>query len=110
MAFPAIRIPDVRPPRSLSWKLLATFVLVMLVAMTAGGIGITRVLQQREEARLVDQLRTQAVLLRYAILRNQVSPVDTPVLQWLVKLWGRDAKCRVTLVTGDGIVVADSEQ
>lgn len=105
-----VRLPPLRLPDSLSWKLLATFVLVMLVAIGAGGIGITRVLQQREEARLVDRLQTQAVLLRYAILRDQVSPVDVPVLQWLVKLWAKDAKCRVTLVTGDGTVVADSEQ
>ena len=97
-------------PRRLFWKLSGAFLLAVLLALGVGGAALIRALEQREQLQLIDHLRSQATLFRYAMLRNEVSPSDMPVLQYLAKSWSHDAQCRVTVITGTGAVVADSEQ
>lgn len=91
------------------WKIAATYLLA--AALTLGALGAYLMVEVRDNAReaLRDDVRVQAFLARDVVRERIKSGQAGADLRELATQLGRAAGCRVTLIAGDGTVLADNE-
>ena len=89
----------------LFWKLGLTYFVLVAVVLLGLDLYISRVLKRYAEERALSELNTTAQLLRAKLPQGEG---HAPLLAWMD--WAKSqTHARVTLVAGDGTVLADSE-
>jgi len=91
------------------WKLYAGYVTLVLASALAVGILVSRKMESESLAEVRRSLTRQAVLLR-EITFPSTAGAGTTGLQQRVQDLGRDLGTRLTVVTPDGTVIADSHE
>ncbi len=93
----------------LFWKILgSSVVLILLTAIVAGGLAERRVLDDVERETRAG-LETRVVLIRAVVADRLPADVDD-AFQAQVRDLGRRTKTRITIIRGDGLVLADSSK
>jgi len=94
---------------TIRWKLLATYLAVVLVAVGALGLYLNHEIDQHYLGMLEESLLSQATLIRQIVAEDFAGPQDRQALEDVARRLGRDAHLRVTLIARDGTVLGDSE-
>ena len=94
------------------WKLALTFLALLLSVLLAVDFLAERSLRRSDEARGFQELKVLATLIRQQPLPVSVLPPETPEQGATLATWVKNAAAggvRVTLISTDGQVLADSE-
>jgi two-component system phosphate regulon sensor histidine kinase PhoR len=94
---------------SIRWKLFATYLAVLLVAVGALGLYLNREISRSHLDSLERSLSSQAELIRHIVARDFSSPQGRLALDDAARRLGRDTHLRITLIGRDGAVLGDSE-
>jgi two-component system phosphate regulon sensor histidine kinase PhoR len=92
----------------LQLRLIAALAALVAVVVLATGFLAERALRERETARVGEDLRREAAIVRDALHGLPVAVEHRAELQQIVRRTARSAEARVTLIAADGTVVADS--
>ena len=92
----------------LQTRMIAAMALLVSVVVLASGFLAEQGLRQRETARIAEDLRRQAELVREALHPLEIRLEHRDALQRIAQRMARRAEARVTLMAADGTVVADS--
>jgi methyl-accepting chemotaxis protein len=92
----------------LLWKLLASYVVVILVATAIIWYLVARRIEQDAVQETEKSLQSQAMLLR-AIAAPALENPSASSIQNRVMTLGKDSHTRLTVIRADGVVIADSE-
>jgi len=98
--------------RKLFWKLALTFLALLLSVLLAVDFLAERALRGSYQSDVFNQLRAIARVLPFDKLHFSSFPPETPEDLALLKHWVADAAksgARITVITADGRVVADSQ-
>jgi two-component system phosphate regulon sensor histidine kinase PhoR len=103
--------PEARPlwRSRFFWKLVASF--AALIGFTTSAVWVLASRRVMEDARadLERSLQDRLLLLRHAAPAAFAVPPD-PTLQERVRALGRETHTRYTVIRGDGVVLADSDE
>ncbi len=94
---------------TIRWKLFATYLAVVLVAVGTLGLYLNHEIDQHYLGTLEESLSSQATLIRQMVAEDFVKPQGRQALEDVARRLGRDAHLRVTLIARDGKVLGDSE-
>lgn len=89
--------------RTLAGQLLTWYAVTVLVLLVVLGVALNRVLEAQVLDDLTGSLESQALLLRATL-------TDEPDVQTAVLAWARNEDLRVTVISTDGTVLADSSR
>ena len=96
---------------SIRWKVTLAILLAVTCGLIMAGILAIRSLEQQEIAQLNDVLEARTKLVEYGLLPVLQSPTSRSTesqLHAVVRDLGSRASARITLIAGDGRVLADS--
>ena len=94
---------------SIRWKLLATYLIAVVVAVGTLGLYLNHEISLHYLDSLEDSLSSQATLIRNMVAQDFVRPQGRQVLKDAARRLGRDTHLRITLIARDGTVLGDSE-
>lgn len=98
-----------RKKRRLIWQLYPTYLLLILLSLSAVSWYVTRSFNSFFIARIHNDLQAQGQLLKNQI-RPLMSPLDAETIDRLCKEIGKNSATRVTIVLPDGTVAGDSNE
>jgi two-component system phosphate regulon sensor histidine kinase PhoR len=90
------------------WRLFGSFGALFLGSILLLGSAVVEHVEKYSQERIETSLRDKAVLLRESF--RDVPPDQVPLLQARIIPLGRELATRITLLSEDGRVLADSEQ
>jgi two-component system phosphate regulon sensor histidine kinase PhoR len=96
--------------RSIKWRIIFWFVLLVVVSMTVFGLLLTNSVQNTQLANLAKQLENEARIVSEICLPYFNGINDTGSLDELVKTLGADIEERITVIALDGTVLGDSDE
>lgn len=89
-------------------QILPAFLFVALISLTLVSYFVTRTVEERELRQAGQELSARAILLRAALASPAVG--EGAALQAFCKTLGFETHTRITVIEGDGTVIADSEE
>src|SRR5947207_15871135 len=89
------------------WRLLGTYGLLVLTPIGLLGVIVLDRVEQHFLAQVVESLQIRATLLTEWVRNEQAAPAQ---LQDRVEQLGHETATRITLLSDDGAVLADSEK
>lgn len=96
--------------KSFKLKLILSYAAVILVSFGAIALFLDRNLEHKFLDDLKSSLVTQAGLIESRLQLEKIGSNDNSSLQELLKDLSLKAKCRLTLINRNGVVLADSEK
>jgi two-component system phosphate regulon sensor histidine kinase PhoR len=90
------------------WRLFGTYGLLWLISIAVLGVGIVGNVERHFLDQTEQSLRARAVLVREMVRGRPVE--DAAALQRRIEVAGRETGTRITLMTADGTVLADSDR
>jgi len=94
---------------SITWKLLLSYLLVVLVAVGSLGLYLGHEIDSHYVSSLEDGLRSQAALIGDELGPTMANPAHVTASRSIAARAARSTGARVTLIAPDGTVLADSE-
>jgi two-component system phosphate regulon sensor histidine kinase PhoR len=94
---------------SITWKLLLSYLLVVLVAVGSLGLYLGHEIDRHYVSSLEDGLRVQAALIADELPPKLADPAHIAASRIIVARAAKIAGARVTLIAANGTVLADSE-
>ncbi|MFA5604657.1 MAG: ATP-binding protein [Dehalococcoidales bacterium] len=96
--------------RSIKWRIIFWFVLLIVVSMTIFGILLTNSLKNTQLANLAKQLENEAIIISEVCLPYLRNTADIDEIDKLVKTLGADIEERITIIAIDGSIIGDSDE
>lgn len=94
--------------KSFRLNLIVSYILIILVSFSVVAFFLDKRLEERSLHDIESSLVAQGRLIADRIETSQVSGADSASLEALVRSLGPIVKCRLTVIAGDGRVLADS--
>ena len=94
---------------SITWKLLLSYLLVVLVAVGSLGLYLGHETERDYVSSLENGLAAQAALIADELHPERTAPAQIAAARSIVSRAATSSGARVTLIASDGTVVADSE-
>ena len=94
--------------RSIKWRIIFWFVLLIVVSMTVFGVLITNSVKNTQLENLAKQLESEALIVSEVCLPYFNNTADIDSIDKLVKTLGTDIDERITVIALDGTVLGDS--
>ncbi len=96
--------------RSIKWRIIFWFVLLIAVGMTVFGVLITNSIKTSQLDNLAKQLENEARIVSEVCLPYFINTTDIESIDVLVKTLGTDIDERITVIAVDGAVLGDSHE
>ena len=96
--------------RSIRWRIIFWFVLLIVVSMTVFGILLTNSVKNTQLANLAKQLENEARIVSEVCLPYLSNTADIDDIDALIKTLGADIEERITIIAIDGTVIGDSDE
>ena len=96
--------------RSIQWRITFWFILLVIVSMTGLGIYLTSAVRSGELDNLRSELENEAVITAEASIPGFSEQAEAAYLDALAKKLGSEIGARVTIITGNGDILGDSEE
>ncbi len=96
--------------RSIKWRIIFWFVLLIVVSMTVFGLLLTSSVHNTQLASLAKQLENEARIVSEICLPYLNGTNNTGSLDGLVKTLGADIEERITIIGMEGAVLGDSDE
>lgn len=97
------------PPRRLLWQLYPSYLLLILLLLTAGSWFVSGELRQFHHQQTLHDLRARASLVEQQ-LAERLGTLPEESVETLVRKLGESSDTRITIVLPDGRVLADSRE
>jgi two-component system phosphate regulon sensor histidine kinase PhoR len=101
------RALDAMTPRTVRGRLAMTFALVAMLLALGTGVVLSFAVRGIAVERMEDELRREAVVVGFLVTRDG-APIDADVLQREIVATGQASAVRLSVIAGDGTVLADS--
>jgi signal transduction histidine kinase len=94
--------------RSLRWRLIGSYVLVIFVCLFLAGSAVVLVLRDQQQRARLDALGYQSVFIAGQVAGLEAQQVDPRLIFWLMRRYTSDTGVRVILADRSGLVVEDT--
>ena len=96
--------------RSLRWRLIGSYILVIFVCLFLAGSTVVLVLRDQQQRARLDALGYQSVFIagQVALLEAPPDPVDPRLIFWLMRRVSSQTGTRIILTDRSGLVVEDT--
>ena len=98
-----------RNRRKLLWQLYPSYLIIIVVSLTAMALYTSRTLRVAGQERAVESLKVQAEIVEQ-LVAGRLSPDRAAEVDALLKDLGRKIATRITIVMPSGLVLGDSEE
>jgi two-component system phosphate regulon sensor histidine kinase PhoR len=98
-----------RKRRKLLWQLYPSYLIIIVVSLTAMVVYTSRTLRAASYERLVESLKVEADIVEQ-LVSGRLSPEHSAELDALLKKLGRKIPTRITVVTPTGLPLGDSQK
>ncbi|MGO9567433.1 MAG: two-component system histidine kinase PnpS [Desulfomonilaceae bacterium] len=98
-----------RKRRKLLWQLYPSYLIIIVVSLTAMALYTSRTIRVAGHERVVESLKVQADLVEQ-LVSNRLSPKHSAEIDALLKNLGRKVSTRITVAMASGLPLGDSQE